>query len=301
MNEIFDKLIIRFLFSAFICGMLFVYRYAHKILYPSSKKQMFRKFFPSENTPDTIHIFSRIIGICLIFSSIGFNESTGVFLSLFHFFFWSTVSFVLYLVSIYVCESIALYNFTYQDEVLKRKNMAYSVVSFSISICLALIIRKVVTESEFSILLLTMFWLFSLVIFGLCIKLFKMTSKIAFNKMMIQKSMALAFSFSGYIFGATTIILVAFNHEHLDIKRYAIQVTLTMILSFIIFPIFLYGVHKAFKLQDDLTKKIKDGTMDTAIPETGYGIYEGAIYYSSALLTSIIVGQIHFGIIYPFF
>jgi hypothetical protein len=33
----------------------------------------------------------------------------------------------------------------------------------------------------------------------------------------------------------------------------------------------------------------------------GHGIYIGTVYLTCALLTSIIIAQIHFGTIYPFF
>lgn len=302
MNEIFDKLIIKVVFSVFLLLLIFIYRHAHRFLYPSSKKQMFRKFYPSENSADSIHMFSRIIGICLIFSNIGFAESTGIFVSFFHFFVWGTLSFTMYLLSIYLIESISLYNFTYPDEILKRKNMSYAVVSFAIAICVSMIIKKVIIESEFSIVLLIMFWLYAMVLFGICIKLYGFASKLKFNQLMIQKNLGLAFSFSGYLFGALTIILMAFNQEHLDIKRYAIQVTLSVVLSLIIFPIFKRGISFIFKVQEDLLSTSKQNlTAELENVEVGYGVYEGILFFSSALLTSVIVGQIQFGIIYPFF
>ena len=43
MNEIFDKLIIRILFTIFICIALVIYKYAHLIFYPSQKKQLLKK------------------------------------------------------------------------------------------------------------------------------------------------------------------------------------------------------------------------------------------------------------------
>lgn len=302
MNEIFDRLIIRVIFSVFILLLIFLYRYAHRVLYPSAKKQLFRKFYPSQNSADSIHMFSRIIGICLIYSTLGFNENTGVFVSLFHFFVWGILSFSIYLLSIYLTESISLYNFTYTDEILKRKNMSYAVVSFSIAVCIATLVRKVVIESEFSIILLVMFWLYALVLFGLCIKMYRFASRLKFNQLMIQKNLGLAFSFSGYLFGINTIILTAFNQEHLDIKRYAVQVTLSVLLSLIIFPIFQKGIKFIFKIQEDLSSQESNYQVnEVETPEIGYGIYEGIVFYSSALLTSVIIGQVQFGIIYPFF
>ncbi|MDH5414009.1 MAG: hypothetical protein OEW87_07720, partial [Flavobacteriaceae bacterium] len=77
MNEIFDKLVIRVLFTLFIIIALFLYKYAHIIFYPSNKKQILKKFYPSENYVDTLHIFSRLIGVALIFSTLEFNEYIG--------------------------------------------------------------------------------------------------------------------------------------------------------------------------------------------------------------------------------
>lgn len=180
--------------------------------------------------------------------------------------------------------------------------MSYAIVSFSIAVCIAILIRKVVIESEFSIILLVMFWLYALVLFGLCIKMYRFSSRLKFNQLMIQKNLGLAFSFSGYLFGINTIILTAFNQEHLDIKRYAVQVTLSVLLSLIIFPIFQKGIKLIFKIQEDLTSQESPYLLnEVETPETGYGIYEGILFYSSALLTSVIVGQVQFGIIYPFF
>ncbi len=111
MNEIFDKLLIRFLFTLFICVALFIYKYAHVIFYPSNKKQILKKIYPSENYIDTLHIFSRLIGIALIFSTLEFNEYIGISISSFHFFVWSIVGISFYLLSIYILENIIFYNF----------------------------------------------------------------------------------------------------------------------------------------------------------------------------------------------
>src|SRR5690606_8822377 len=101
MNEIFDKLLIRFLFTLFICIALVLYKYAHTIFYPSARKQIFKRMYPSENHADTIHIFARLICISLIFSTLEFNEYTGVFISSFHFFIWGIIALIFYLSSFF--------------------------------------------------------------------------------------------------------------------------------------------------------------------------------------------------------
>ena len=294
MNEIFDKLLIRVLFTVFICLSLILYKYAHIFFYPSTKKQALKKFFPSENEVDTLHIFGRLIGIALIYSSLEFNEYIGVFISSFHFFVWGILSFCLYLISIWMLDSIILYNFEYKDEVLKKKNYSYGVISFALSICLALILRTVIKESESSLVILFILWFFSLTLFGLSNKLYKYVSKLNFNSLMIQKSMGLSISYSGFILGAAIIIISSFDHDHTNLINYLVQILLKIILGAFIFPIFKFGINYAFKIQVD--KEIKDHS-----EYDGYGIYEGCSFLMAAILCSVIVEQIHFGTIYPFF
>ncbi|MEX0799307.1 MAG: DUF350 domain-containing protein [Bacteriovoracaceae bacterium] len=296
MNEIFDKLLIRVLFTIFICVGLLLYKYAHVLFYPSQKKQIFKKVYPSENYVDTMHIFSRLIGIALIFSTLEFNEHIGFVKSALDFFILGASGIVLYLLSLYILDNIVFYNFEYKDEVLKKKNAAYGVVSFSLSICLAFLVRTIFQESERSLIILIILWLFVLVLFGFSTKLYQYVSKLPFNSLMIQKNLGLSFSYSGFLFGSALIIMAAFHHEHHDLASYSVQVILKTLLGILIFPIFRKGVIYVFQ--------IKEGPQtgeQTEIPHLGYGVYEGSVFLMCALLTSIIIGQIHFGTIYPFF
>ena len=121
LEEQSDKLIIRIIFVFVVIGILYVYKYAHRILYPTTRNQIFKKMYPSLNSADTIHYLSRIIGFGIIFSYIQINVSNGIALSLFSLIFQSIVIMVIYLLTLFVGESIALYNFTYLDEINKRK------------------------------------------------------------------------------------------------------------------------------------------------------------------------------------
>ena len=296
MNEIFDKLLIRILFTIFICLALFIYKYAHILFYPSKKKQIFKTIYPSENYVDTLHLFSRLIGIGLIFSTLEFNEYIGISISTFHFFVWSIIGIVFYLLSIYIMENIIFYNFEYKDEVLKKKNGAYGVVSFTSAICLAIIIKMIFQESENSIIILIILWLFSLVLFGFSTRLFKYVSKLSFNSLMLQKNIGLSIAYSGFLFGNTVVIISSFSHEHLDIGPYLIQVILKALLSILILPIFKYGISFVFKINES-----KNQGLEEEINHLGHGVYFASVYLTAALLTSIIIAQIHFGTIYPFF
>ncbi len=300
MAEIFDRLIIRILLAFFVCLMIYLYRYAHVIFYPSVKRQVLKTINPAENPADSLHLFSRIVGIAIIFSSITFNESSGFFLSIFHFAVWGALAIILYLLSLYIIESIVFYNFDYTDEILKRKNMSYAVISFCHAIVIAYLTRTVMMEAENSLVILMVLWLYMLVIVGFSVKYFTFISKLTFNRLMIQKNLSLCFSYGGFSLGAGLIIASCFDQEHYDITVYCIQVLLKTILSLLIFPIFKKGLMKIFpvKLGDD---RGHEGTLDHNIQSLGYGFYEGCVFIAGALLTTMIVNRIQFGIIYPFF
>jgi uncharacterized membrane protein YjfL (UPF0719 family) len=300
MAEIFDRLVIRILLAGFVCIMIYFYRYAHVIFYPSVKRQVLRRIKPAENAPDTLHLCSRIMGIAIIFSSISFNETSGFFLSLFHFSVWGTIAIILYLLSLYLFESIVFYNFDYTDEILKRKNMSYAMISFCHALVIAYLTRTVMIESENSLVILIVLWLYMLVIIGFSVKYYTLISKLSFNRLLIQKNLSLCFSYGGFICGTGFIIASCFDQEHYDLTIYCIQVLLKTILALIVFPIFKKGLFKIFpiKIGED---KASEGQIDNEMQSLGYGFFEGSVFIAGAILTTMIVNKIQFGTIYPFF
>ncbi len=300
MAEIFDRLVIRIILAAFVCLMIYLYRYAHVIFYPSVKRQVLKKINPAENPADTIHLFSRLVGISIIFSSISFNETSGVLLSLFHFAVWGSIAVILYLLSLYIVESVVFYNFDYTDEVLKRKNMSYAFISFCHAIVIAYLTRTVMLEAENSLVILLVLWLYMLVIVGISIKYYTFISKLTFNRLMIQKNLSLCFSYGGFTLGTGFIIASCFDQEHYEITVFCIQVLLKTILSLIIFPLFKKGLVRIFPIRLSEGRAF-EGEIDTEMQSLGYGFYEGCIFISGAILTTMIVNRIQFGTIYPFF
>jgi len=300
MAEIFDRLIIRILLAAFVCIMIYLYRYAHVIFYPSVKRQVLKRFHPAENPADTLHFFSRLVGISIIFSSISFTETSGFFLSIFHFAVWGTIAIILYLLSLYIVESVVFYNFDYTDEILKRKNMCYAFISFCHALVIAYLTRTVMMEAENSLIILLVLWLYMLVIVGFSVKYFTYISKLSFNRLLIQKNLSLCFSYGGFSLGAGLIIASCFDQEHYDITVFCIQVLLKTTLSLIIFPLFKKGLVKIFpiKLGDE---RGQEGQIELEMQSIGYGFYEGCLFISGAFLTTMIVNRIQFGTIYPFF
>jgi uncharacterized membrane protein YjfL (UPF0719 family) len=300
MAEIFDRLVIRILLAGFVCLMIYLYRYAHVIFYPTVKRQVLKRINPAENHADTLHLFSRVVGIALIFSSITFNETSGFFLSLFHFAVWGTIAIILYLLSLFIVESIVFYNFDYTDEILKRKNVSYAFISFCHAVVIAYLTRTVMIEAENSLVILLVLWLYMLVIVGFSVKYFTFISKLSFNKLMMQKNLSLCFSYGGFALGAGIIIASCFDQEHYDITVYCIQVLLKTILSLIIFPIFKKGLIFIFPIRLSEERGHED-VRESEMQNIGYGIFEGCVFISGAILTTMIVNRIQFGTIYPFF
>lgn len=295
MAEIFDRLIIRILLAAFICLMIYLYRYLHVVFYPTVKRQVLKVNNPAENPADTMHLYSRLVGIGIIFSSITLNESSGFFLSIFHFSVWGILAIALYLLSLFIIESIVFHHFDYTDEILKRKNTCYGFISMCNALVVSYLTRVVMIEAENSLIILSVLWLYILVITGIAIKFYGIVSKLSFNRLMVQKNLSLSFSYAGFIAGAGILIGSCFDQEHYDITVYLIQVLLKTILALLIFPLFKKGLSKIFPIQ------LTPGQRDADMQQIGYGIWEGCLFLTGAILTSMLVNRIHFGTIYPFF
>lgn len=298
MNELFDKLIIRIVFAAFICLLIFVYRYIHVFLYPSTRDQVLKQFFPQKNAADTVHLFARIMGISLIMSEFYFQMSDGIFIALFNFGISGILSFISFIASIYIAESIVLYNFDYYDEILKRKNMAYALISFALVFCVAMIVKSSALLAKESLIMFIFIWLYSTVLFGFACKSYSRFTRLSFNRLVIQKNITAAISFTGFIAGWTAIIIAAITNDISDVKWFLIQSLLKVLLAIIIYPLFHVGLVKIYRIQVSQPKE-KNGKIDD--PELGEGVYEAVIFLSSCLLTSVITGHINFGTFYPLF
>lgn len=301
MNELFDKLILRFFLAFFVCLLLLVYKYAHGVLYPSSNQQLFKSFYPSKNNADTIHLFARILGVGILFSEFHFYLSEGLGNALFYFSLQAVLTFAFYLLSLNIIESIVLYNFEYSDEILKRKNTAYAIICFSQAIAVAFVMKTVLSISENSLVLLFFLTLFSIVLTGFATKTFNLISKLPFNKLLVNKNMAISFSYMGFLWGWTLLICSSLDHEITSINWYAVQVVLKILLSLLIFPLFKLCLTAIFHIKEDSRVAQLDLSKDNQSVDIGYGIYEGIIFFTSCYLTTVITGQIVFGTFYPVF
>ncbi|MCR9205171.1 MAG: hypothetical protein NXH75_11365 [Halobacteriovoraceae bacterium] len=302
MNELFDKLILRVVFTIFICLTLVLYRFAHTLLYPSNKGNLLQRFYPSKNSAESLHFFARLIGVGIVFSEFNFSLNQGFGYAVLDFFIRAFAGFLVYLVSLYTIESIVLYNFDYHDEVVKRKNLAFSLIGMAHAIGISFILKVILGTAGSSLVVLVFLWLFALVLVGFATKTFPIMSKLSFNRLLIQKNMALSVSYFGFFIGWSLIIASALNSQLTQIKWYAIQVVLKILLSLIVLPIFIKGIKIIFNLSDDLNLLVKDENLqDNTNVELGYGVYEGAIFFTSCFLTIVITGKINFGTFYPTF
>lgn len=302
MNEIFDKFILRLIFALYLCLTIYFYKYAHFILYPASKDQLFRRFNPSKNPADTIHLISRIIGLGLVFSNFHISLSEGIMIAAIDFLIFATIGLIFYIISLYILESIVLYNFEYLDEVIKKKSLTYSLISLSHAISVGFLISICLKVSQNSIVLFFFLWLFSLVLIGIGTKTFPLVSKLSLYRQVLQKNIGVSFSYIGFIWGWVLLIGASLNHELIDVKWYAIHVVLKIILAMIIAPIFIKGLGIIFNIKDDfITDKPDQQTELKKERVISHGIYEGGLFLAACLLTKVITEQMNFGTFYPTF
>ncbi|HAZ11873.1 MAG: hypothetical protein A2X86_07520 [Bdellovibrionales bacterium GWA2_49_15] len=312
MNELFDKLIIRIVFAILICLTLIFYKYLHIVFYPSARKQLFRTFYPSKNPADTLHLFSRILGVGIILSGFHFYLGNGLGMAIYDLLLSTIVVFALYLGSLYVLESIVLGSYEYSDEVLKRKNLSYGIICFANSLAMAYLAKAILSISKESLIMLSILWLFAMAITGIAMKGFDLISKLPFHKLLAQKNIAVAFSYTGFIWGWTLLVTNSLEHDLVDLKSYSIQFLLKIILSAIVFPLFKQGLSLIYQLKDEsgaIAPVHGVGINATSSmemlyhegPGVGTGLYEGVLFFTSAFLTGIITASIDFGSFYPVF
>lgn len=302
MNEIFDKLILRFIFAIFVCGALYLYRFAHTFLYPSTTSQILNRFRPTQNSAETIHLFSRLIGLATVFSEFYFFISQGILYALLDFTIISILGVILYLLNIYVIESIIFYNFEYQDEIHKRKNLSYAIMSGANAICSGLMIKSIIGVAHSSPILLLFLWLFTLVLIGFTAKAYSSFSKFSFNRLLLQKNLNVGFSYFGYLFGWTFIITHAIDNDITNIRYYVIHVILKIVLCLILIPIVAKGIAVVFKIDEHSTRLfgIPGKSIESASAEDiGKGIFEASIFFIAAYFAIVIAGNVHFGSFYP--
>ena len=135
-----------------------------------------------------------------------------------------------------------------------------------------------------------------MVLLGGAVRSYPQLSKLSFNKLLIQKDLSLAFSYSGFILGITVIMIASFSMNILSWQEYTVQVSLNIIKACLVFPIFRFAIRYVFRIKDP-TLNMKE--VNTQLLNMGYGIYEGVNFFTACFLTSVIIKRLEFGSFYP--
>ena len=286
MEEIFDQLLTKIMFSFLLLIMLIGYRFLHLLLYPHAKKQVLSLYNPFENLSDSIHYFARIVGISIVFTSFEVHLFDNLLMGVFHFVFWVLVDIVFYLLALYILELVVLHAFQYQQEILKRKNLCYAIINASISICLALLVRNIVKIADYSIPFMIILWLFVVVVFGLLVKQYHLISRFSFSKSVFAQDYGVAISYVGFLTANTIIIYYSFSQTQKSVGNFITSTLTHLLLCGILLPIFFYGVQKIFLATQKMTLPlyIQDKEL-----QYNLGLTEAMLFLSSALLTIIVV------------
>lgn len=296
MNDILDIFLIRIFFVLVVCGLIFIYKFFHFFLYPSSKNQFLKNFYPSQNPAETIILFSRILGLGLIFGKFTIFLNQGFFFATFDFILSALITFFLYALSIYILESIVLSNFEYVNEVTRKNNICYALVSAAFSLGIPVIFQVYLTHSVFNyahnIVYIIFMWFFTIVLLGFAVKSYPFASKLNFENLLGQKSYALGLSYFGFFSAWIIIIASALNQPIRDIKQYGFELVLKIILSLLILPLFKLMLNFIFRIQEDLD--IKHSEEKSYLPSYGFGIYEGVLLMTSAYMTTLVTSNIKF-------
>lgn len=295
MEEILDNLVLRIVFVAFIFILLIAYRFAHYFLYPNGRRQIKQVFNPLSNPCNSLHFFTRILGIAIVFTSLDFDYFYSLSLGSVHLFSTGLIAIILYLISIYLAESIILYKFDHTDEILKRENFSYAVTAFAIGISQAFIIRQVINQSSNSFIITGILWLLAMVLFGFSSKIYSYYSIFEFHKNIIQKKIGVALSYSGFLFGNTLLLVLAFEQEHFDIQNYILRVLLKVLLCLLIMPIFIKILYQVFTIKRTSSTDSFDDNKIFSL-----GLLEAIIYPTASILSSIVIYNINLSIIIPY-
>jgi len=292
MEEVLDIFLARFIFGLFICFIIYIYKYAHILFYPTGKRQVAKSFHVLSNSADTLHYLSRILGIVFILSQIQFDRFFSLSLNSLNILIISLSSIFFYLSSVWISDTVILGKYEYVDEILKKNNIAYALISLSKNVGIALIIQKIYLNSQNSIIIYLILWTFINFIFLVISKCYPFFSFFPFHKMVIKKNIGMALSYSGFITGNSLLFYYALNEPNIDVYSYLIRVSLKVFLCILFVPLFIWGIKiliptKANQNQTDRTLYF-DSERSLAL-----GIYEGISYFSACILTSWIVYKIN--------
>lgn len=297
MNELIDKLAIQLIFLFFILGLTFLYNYIYSFFYTEQHRFTLKNFYPSKNSPHTIHFFARFFSLLYVLGSLQVTIEQNILTELFYFAFMSIVLFSFFSISLYILDSITLYNFEFDAEIFTKKNYTYALISASNAIAAGFLLKNIALISFGSLINTIFLWLFSIVLIGFSIKLFSYIFKQSINRHIIQKNLSISFTYSGFIIGNALAIVSCFPKVQLPLERYSLHVITSSLLLILITAFIFFAIKKIFRVQEDYKGDLLEETDKE--PEVGNGIYNGVAYFVSCYMAIIITTHINFGSFYP--
>ena len=301
MNELLDKIFIRLLFTLFVCLFIYICQHIHLRRYSLfSFISLGRKPMGStslgENPAEMLYVFSKILGIGIIFSGLSVNLEDGVAFAVLDIFLYGFFACLFYTASLYILDGITLYNFEYDNEILEKKNFAYALIHFSHCLCVSILVKGILSVVQSSLLMFLFLWLFTMVLLGVAAKSFSLLSKFSLDKFLVQMNLGVSLSYFGHLTGWMILILWAVDHPLIDIERYIVEALWRLSLSLVILPVFVKALVIICKIPQSFKKSsIPEGS---AMFHLGYGIYEGFLFLMGCLLTGLVTANIGFGSLY---
>lgn len=299
MKHILDSLLIKSLFFLIIMSFIFIFRKVHIILAAREIRNNHKKIFPNRNHIDTIHFFSRLLAIGILISSFSINIYQDLMSNLLHFISWTSISMVVYFISLYFVEGIILYPFEYLEEVHNRKNYTYVIISACLSTCLAFLIKTVFFQVGFLLFFTVVTYTLILVIFTLLLKFYSAVSHFNLKNSISKKDLGASFSFSGYTIGVTIICLFSLKNPIGPNNHQLLQVVSQVLLGIILFPLFKKVIIYIFKIQEKHTISEAAGSGER-ISKLGYGVFEGSVFCLASVFTSILMPSINITTALPY-
>jgi len=291
MVKILDDVLMRLLFILLLITILYLYKVIYLLFSPKQISQKQGIYLIKDNAAQVLHFFSRLIGICFVFKSIGFSFSTDIIMNMIHFTFWALISIFIYLLNIFILNSATLYQFDYGDEIIKKQNTPYAFISSFFSIASAYIFIQTINTAGFSLRNFFILWLTTMTMVVLVLKLYQYISKMNFTKLLNQKRDAIAYSYLGYSIAVIMLVVTATTSWIAPNLVFYLQVVSAKVLLILItFPLLNLFITKSFKRFAFQTKE--DQMNEQRFNYKAYGIFEGACFTSTGLLISVLIDKV---------
>jgi|GEM_PF-5127059 len=297
MIELLDTLIIRIIVVGAFLAFLFLFKYAHLLLYPSARYFILKNFSPDKAPCESFYFFSRLVGLAIIFSSFSLNLQIGPVQALILFFVKGLLFFLLYFLGIWAMETVTMPDFDYKIDIQKNKSWGITLTGAGIGIGVSFILSNIALLAENSALKAFVMWSYALIIIGLCLKISTYLALFPIQLLIRRNFLGAVWSLLGPFAGFCLLTMRSFPEKFTTLSSFFIHSFSSLALSGLILPLFIKGMTFLYKLRFKQANSSEDLSIEF-IPLTT-GLAEGAIFYTSAHLTGIIVSHIQLGQYYP--